>query len=56
MTDADDFFGALALAILFGVSIVVIIEILKELTRSNKPLSRENVAKKLQDHGYNGKW
>jgi hypothetical protein len=56
MANTDDFFGALALAILFGVSIVVIIEILKELTRSNKPLTQENVANKLRDHGYNGKW
>jgi len=55
MSDTDDFFGALALAVLFGVSIVVILEILKELARGNKPLNRKNVAKKLRDRGYNDK-
>jgi hypothetical protein len=56
MTEADSLFEALALAILFGVSIVVIVEILKQLTQTNQPITRENIAQKLRDQGYNGKW
>jgi hypothetical protein len=52
MSDIDDFISALALAILFGVSIVVILEILKELSRGNQPANRENISRELRDRGY----
>jgi len=53
MGDAEEFLVALGLALLFGVSIVVILKIIEELLKSNQPINEETVRKKLWERGYN---
>lgn len=52
MGEAEDFIAALGLALLLGVSIVVILEIIEELIKANKPASKENIIKKVDERRF----
>lgn len=53
MGEAEDFLVALGLALLFGVSVVVILKIIEELIKANQPVDQETIQRKLRDEGYN---
>ena len=51
MGEAEDFIAALGLALLLGVSIVVILEIIEELVKANQVISQENVKRRIDERG-----
>ena len=53
MSDEEDFLIAIGLALLLGVSIVVILKIIEELIKTNQPLHQDNILKILRRDGYN---
>jgi hypothetical protein len=52
MTEEEDFLFAIGLALLFGVSAVVILKIIEELIKSNQQVSAQTISKRLQEQGY----
>jgi hypothetical protein len=51
--DAEDFLVAVGIALLVGVSVVVILRIIEELLKENKFVDKETVLRKLREDGYN---
>lgn len=52
MGNAEDFLVALALALLLGVSIVAILEIIDELLKAKQPVDQETIRRRLREEGY----
>lgn len=52
MGNAEDFLVALGLALLFGVSLIVILNIIEELIEANQPIEQETIRERLREEGY----
>jgi hypothetical protein len=51
--EAEDFLAAVGIALLVGVSVIVILKIFEELLKANKSVDKETVFRKLREAGYN---
>ena len=50
--DAEDFLIAIGIALLVGVSIVVILKIIEELIKANQSVDQDTILRKLREAGY----
>jgi len=53
MGEAEDFLTAIGIALLVGVSIVVILKIIEELLKANKTIDTDTIMDRLREEGYN---
>jgi hypothetical protein len=54
--EGENFLAAIALALLLGVSVIVVLQIIAELVKTNRPVTRDNVVDRLIKEGHYGRF